>query len=1330
MSRYIIEGTLTTLSPLHIGAGWEEQTGDGSKDDPKKLVAQLALDSNNKPCIPGSTLKGILRARVFESNEIGASARNSIFGSVAGDKTTPGKVQFLTATSKKDVTTFEHVRHARERKTKAVENEKLFTREMVHDGAQFAVTLIANGLDDDEIAALTGLLHGASDKQPLEFGAGTASGKGRAIWGKETKVSRVASAAKFWSKFKSGATLAATASATTIQPTSLSPVHRPMALNVSIKIDGPFLSFGGVEQTNAGSPKAFIPRRLRNGKVVFDGHSFHGALRAQAERICNTMGIALNGRVPVVQSESECDIVQLLFGATGWKSPLVLTDLTVEGNGKKHTQEFVAIDRFTGGSAEGLKFKGESVVNPTLFGTLSIHTHRITDSVRRNQALGLLALVLHDLDEGDIPLGYGASAKGYGQVGCETNLYADFQKILESREKEPSGEDVASVTALFRATAMPSENVTEVEIKSSESLKDFVPDSSNANTQETFHNPYQFLPTNAPTDKSKWSSKAHFDGREANHHWHDRYANATSETSPQKVFSGRIVCKLTTVTPTVVGGQQEAGVPAVVKPFMLDGNVALPATSLRGMIGALIEAASQSALRVLENQQLSIRQPMENALSAMGRVVAIGDNFYVLPLCLPTLEATKSEDGTFTAQILENWVNVFQLSESTSAIPFKLLFDDLTSVLKNRDQATPPVIKNAEKRLGVMHAYAAKDPDSLKPKLTAYYAELNGALEASLDASESRIKGLTLDRFHIKEVVRKGNTTYYLLGYGYKSSVYAQKDDVPDGAPGYRGILRRFYAEQPGRYKNLPKTKTHETWLPYFASTAKKLDRIRTEKIIDETILNSMGLFKITDLALNTFNLLADERTASQRNELAQLHDNEKLPFVPTDTMRQRSLPETVFGGLREEDRDHAARLKDMDIVYFDVEQDKTTKAISVNKVAYSSIWRELIVNAQHQPKRIDQFFDPELVPMNEKRTRISPAEWMLGFTTDNARTLENEKLGKVAAFAGKLRFSFGHPTNAPRLGDPVTLKILGNPKLPSPKMYFNPKVAGDFDKKKELRSNLANAQPKGRKVYLGALRDNLGATHVAQAINLNRNGSKSEAAQPVHGLEATRPPWQHHPADPNDENAIADEARANKQRVSVTPIPENTDFYFHVDFDNLSRKELELLCFSLAPQHDYEHRLGMGKPLGLGSVKITPQILAFVDRAKRYASDTPTSPRYHEAWCEGDLSALPKKYQVKSDTKSTRPFGEWANAGAAEVKRLDESLYRSIMLTGLPSAVTKPVHTPQLAGQNIEGKNYEWFVNNDEAKLDPKPQYLEAINQNSTHLPTLSRVKRQRARP
>jgi CRISPR/Cas system CSM-associated protein Csm3 (group 7 of RAMP superfamily) len=71
-------------------------------------------------------------------------------------------------------------------------------------------------------------------------------------------------------------------------------------------------------------------------------------------------------------------------------------------------------------------------------------------------------------------------------------------------------------------------------------------------------------------------------------------------------------------------------------------------------------------------------------------------------------------------------------------------------------------------------------------------------------------------------------------------------------------------------------------------------------------------------------------------------------------------------------------------------------------------------------------------------------------------------------------------------------------------------------------------------------------------------------------------------------------------QHTLLKPINKGAVFRGRIRFENLSKVELGALLFALDLPDGLAHKLGMGKPLGLGSVKITPK-LYLSDRMKRY---------------------------------------------------------------------------------------------------------------------------------
>lgn len=92
---------------------------------------------------------------------------------------------------------------------------------------------------------------------------------------------------------------------------------------------------------------------------------------------------------------------------------------------------------------------------------------------------------------------------------------------------------------------------------------------------------------------------------------------------------------------------------------------------------------------------------------------------------------------------------------------------------------------------------------------------------------------------------------------------------------------------------------------------------------------------------------------------------------------------------------------------------------------------------------------------------------------------------------------------------------------------------------------------------------------------------------------------WHREPKDWIETNRENIE-KHKTQYTKITPVKEGTVFRGRIRFENLSRVELGALLFVLDLPEGLAHKLGMAKPLGLGSVRITPT-LYLSDREKRY---------------------------------------------------------------------------------------------------------------------------------
>jgi len=236
-----------------------------------------------------------------------------------------------------------------------------------------------------------------------------------------------------------------------------------------------------------------------------------------------------------------------------------------------------------------------------------------------------------------------------------------------------------------------------------------------------------------------------------------------------------------------------------------------------------------------------------------------------------------------------------------------------------------------------------------------------------------------------------------------------------------------------------------------------------------------------------------------------------------------------------------------------------------------------------------------------------------------------------------------------------VTLKILSSPKPPSPSLYFKPanNPQGGYIAKASLKPG--NHHPQGRKLYLH------------------------------HKVAEAQTPWK-----------TDHESELLNQKNRIKPLRSKLSFGFTIEFDNLTDWELGLLCYAVRPDDDFRHKIGMGKPLGLGTVRVDPEALEIVDRSKRYSPEGFISLRHASA-----------SFDIYRSTFT---------------KSMDLQIANALKVLGYPAMVKLPVHTPQVEGIGLEEETFKWFVENDSKikGVEPARRYLKPILDDE--LPSLDR--------
>ncbi len=225
--------------------------------------------------------------------------------------------------------------------------------------------------------------------------------------------------------------------------------------------------------------------------------------------------------------------------------------------------------------------------------------------------------------------------------------------------------------------------------------------------------------------------------------------------------------------------------------------------------------------------------------------------------------------------------------------------------------------------------------------------------------------------------------------------------------------------------------------------------------------------------------------------------------------------------------------------------------------------------------------------------------------------------------------------------------------------------------------------------------------------------------------------PWE---SKSNQLKQDQEDKRANL-KVRITPLKKGAVFYFHIDFHNLSKEELELLCYSIRPDKNFQHKLGMGKPIGLGSVRIEPTGLLLINRGRRYREGLDI-PRYNDnVWLDEEYESEYSELYSEESKAAVSEKHVLTPRQLAEnfAVKMHTDIKKALELLGDPYNVKAPVHYPQVKCADIEEENFKWFVANDVGTNNGKKgsngkspdrakDYLEPLNEKSNKLPKLER--------
>lgn len=203
--RLIFNGTIEAVTPLHIGSGKPEV-------EIEQVEMPVLTDPNGQPYIPGSSLKGRVRAEAERiarekgmevctppdvKNMCGSRKSNvdefciccKIFGT-AGKISVASKVKFRDAFPLGTVETLlERTGTAIDRKKGSVYRGALYTVQAVPVGTRFGLEIVAENLSDEELRLLLAALKSVEDSA---LGGSSTRGFGKVRFNMESVKERTA----------------------------------------------------------------------------------------------------------------------------------------------------------------------------------------------------------------------------------------------------------------------------------------------------------------------------------------------------------------------------------------------------------------------------------------------------------------------------------------------------------------------------------------------------------------------------------------------------------------------------------------------------------------------------------------------------------------------------------------------------------------------------------------------------------------------------------------------------------------------------------------------------------------------------------------------------------------------------------------------------------------------------------------------------------------------------------------------------------------------------------------------------------------------------------
>ncbi|GAC1469120.1 MAG: RAMP superfamily CRISPR-associated protein [Ktedonobacteraceae bacterium] len=99
----------------------------------------------------------------------------------------------------------------------------------------------------------------------------------------------------------------------------------------------------------------------------------------------------------------------------------------------------------------------------------------------------------------------------------------------------------------------------------------------------------------------------------------------------------------------------------------------------------------------------------------------------------------------------------------------------------------------------------------------------------------------------------------------------------------------------------------------------------------------------------------------------------------------------------------------------------------------------------------------------------------------------------------------------------------------------------------------------------------------------------------------AGRKYYFHHATEPVNVERFINFGRGVQANRYIQPLDKENTFSFRIDFSNLAEDEFAALLLAVTLEPNMRHKIGYAKPLGLGTIRLTPTSLTLIDYTQRY---------------------------------------------------------------------------------------------------------------------------------